>query len=69
MENLERNIEDAASHITNAAARSKLLFDQKEFERRRMDEILIPASGKMVLLDKLLPKLYKEGHKVSAYMI
>jgi len=66
MENLERNIEDAASHITNAAARSKLLFDQKEFERRRMDEILIPASGKMVLLDKLLPKLYKEGHKVSA---
>jgi hypothetical protein len=27
---------------------------------------LIPASGKMVLLDKLLPKLYKEGHKVSA---
>ena len=69
MENLERNIEDAASHITNAAARSKLLFDQKEFERRRMDEILIPASGKMVLLDKLLPKLYKEGHKVSTYLI
>jgi len=66
MENLERNIEDAASHITNAAARSKLLFDQKEFERRRMEEILIPASGKMVLLDKLLPKLYKEGHKVSS---
>ena len=41
------------------------MFDQNEFERRRMEEIMIPASGKMVLLDKLLPKLQKEGHKVG----
>lgn len=40
-------------------------FDRKEFERRRMDEVLVPSSGKMVLIDKLLPKLRKEGHKVS----
>jgi SNF2 family DNA or RNA helicase len=26
---------------------------------------LIQSSGKMVLLDKLLPKLKREGHKVS----
>ena len=26
---------------------------------------MIAASGKMVLLDKLLPKLKREGHKVS----
>ena len=40
-------------------------FDQRSFERKRMEEILIPTSGKMVLIDKLLPKLQKEGHKVS----
>jgi SNF2 family DNA or RNA helicase len=39
-------------------------FDRKDFERRRIDEVLIPSSGKMVLIDKLLPKLRKEGHKV-----
>ena len=32
-----------------------------------MEEILIPSSGKMVLLDKLLPKLQKEGHKVLIF--
>jgi len=26
-------------------------------ERRRMEESVIPISGKMVLIDKLLPKL------------
>jgi chromodomain-helicase-DNA-binding protein 7 len=64
MENLEKNIEEAIAHTSSSAARAKLMFDQKEFERRRMEEIMIPASGKMVLLDKLLPKLQKEGHKV-----
>jgi hypothetical protein len=66
MENLEKNIEEAAEKLS-ASARSKLLFDQKEFERKRMDEVLIPSSGKMVLLDKLLPKLRKEGHKVLIF--
>ena len=39
-------------------------LDQKMFQQQRIEEGLIPSSGKMVLLDKLLPKLRKEGHKV-----
>lgn len=35
-----------------------------EYERRRMEQYVIPTSGKMVLIDKLLPKLLKEKHKV-----
>jgi hypothetical protein len=30
-------------------------------------ELLMHASGKMVLLGKLLPKLRSEGHKVGAF--
>jgi hypothetical protein len=37
------------------------------YDNRRMTEVLVPSSGKMVLLDKLLPKLKKEGHKVSGW--
>lgn len=67
MENLEGSMEDEAeSNRVSSAARSKLLFDNNEFERRRMETIMIPASGKMVLLDKLLPKLRNEGHKVRS---
>ena len=65
MENLEKTIDDTVATTSNSATRAKLMFDQNEFERRRMEEIMIPASGKMVLLDKLLPKLQKEGHKVG----
>eukprot|EP00601_Ochromonadales_sp_CCMP2298_P021910 CAMPEP_0173321264 /NCGR_PEP_ID=MMETSP1143-20121109/29311_1 /TAXON_ID=483371 /ORGANISM="non described non described, Strain CCMP2298" /LENGTH=703 /DNA_ID=CAMNT_0014264991 /DNA_START=1 /DNA_END=2108 /DNA_ORIENTATION=+ len=36
-------------------------------EMENLEEILIPASGKMVLLDKLLPKLKNEGHKVLIF--
>ena len=39
----------------------------KEYQRRRMEENIIPTSGKMVLLDKLLPKLKAEGHKVLIF--
>lgn len=67
MENVEAKLEEEASSKASGAARSMLLFDQKEFERRRMEQVLIPSSGKMVLLDKLLPKLRKEGHKVRSY--
>ena len=28
---------------------------------------LVPSSGKMVLIDKLLPKLRREGHKVLVF--
>ena len=38
---------------------------QQLYNSRRMTEVLIPSSGKMVLIDKLLPKLKKEGHKVG----
>jgi len=31
----------------------------------RLEKGLIHTSGKMVLLDKLLPKLKSEGHKVN----
>ena len=65
METLEKVVEDAAfEKLKSKAQTANLVFDQKEFERRRMEEVLIPASGKMVLLDKLLPKLRKESHKV-----
>ena len=32
-----------------------------------MKKYMIPCSGKMVLLDKLLPKLKREGHKVLIF--
>ena len=53
-------------------ARTGSAFDQqkardKEYQRERMDKSFIPSSGKMVLLDKLLPKLRKEGHKVLIF--
>ena len=61
MENLEKNILDTMNtqHIKK--------FDKKKFEEQRMNDILIPTSGKMVLIDKLLPKLRKEGHKVLIF--
>jgi hypothetical protein len=64
MEMLEKSVEDATLAMKPKLNRANLVFDQKEFERRRMEEILIPSSGKMFLLDKLLPKLRKENHKV-----
>lgn len=40
-------------------------FDKPLFDKKRVEDKLVPTSGKMVLLDKLLPKLKKEGHKVN----
>jgi SNF2 family DNA or RNA helicase len=37
---------------------------QQLYTQKRFNEIMVPSSGKMVLLDKLLPKLKNEGHKV-----
>jgi hypothetical protein len=68
MEDVELQLEEeAANSRTSSIIRTKLLFDQQEFEKRRMEQRLIPSSGKMVLLDKLLPKLLKEGHKVLIF--
>ncbi len=38
-----------------------------EFDGKRITDSLIPNSGKMVLIDKLLPKLLREGHKVLIF--
>lgn len=46
---------------------SDAVINKEEFERRRMTEGIIPTSGKMVLVDKLLPKLREEGHKVLIF--
>jgi len=36
-----------------------------ELDRERTERGLVASSGKMVLIDKLLPKLKRENHKVS----
>lgn len=42
-------------------------FDDELFEKRRMMDYIIKHSGKMVLLNKLLPKLRTEKHKVLIF--
>ena len=62
MDSIERKI-DSHQDLQNLATRQK----DKEYRKRRMEDVFIPTSGKMVLLDKLLPKLRKEGHKVLIF--
>ena len=64
MENLEKKIMDEVSGYAGSHNRK---IDTKLFDKRRMEEIMIPSSGKLVLIDKLLPKLKKEGHKVLIF--
>jgi len=60
-------IKNPAMHV-GAAKKKKFKSElDKEYQRRRMEENIIPTSGKMVLLDKLLPKLKSEGHKVLIF--
>lgn len=40
-------------------------FDAHAYKKKRIEDFLIQTSGKMVLIDKLLPKLKAEGHKVK----
>lgn len=42
------------------------MFYQQSVAGQQLSEVqqLVQASGKMVLMDKLLPKLRAEGHKV-----
>ena len=42
-------------------------LDYQKLKQLRLEKGLIHTSGKMVLLDKLLPKLKSEGHKVGAF--
>lgn len=47
-------------------AEFKIVADfQNRFPDRDISEALIQASGKLVLVDKLLPKLKENGHKVT----
>jgi chromodomain-helicase-DNA-binding protein 7 len=75
MDNLEKTLlEDAKRGALDPSALGasptglvKKSLLQQLFERKRMLDVLIPSSGKMVLVDKLLPKLKKEGHKVLIF--
>jgi hypothetical protein len=57
---------DAALESESTTERKKGgSFDAHGFRKKRIEDFLIQTSGKMVLVDKLLPKLKAEGHKVS----
>ncbi len=45
----------------------KGMLSEKEVARARLERGLVQSSGKMILLDKLLPKLKSEGHKVLIF--
>ena len=64
MEGLETKIREEVSMYGNSRQKN---IDNKLFDKKRMEDILIPSSGKMVLIDKLLPKLRREGHKVLIF--
>ena len=68
---VEANADAASTGLTSFQLRERKMVkkkaEAKEYTRRRMEENIIPTSGKMVLLDKLLPKLRKEGHKVLIF--
>ena len=68
MENLDKILDEekqqSKSVKSNLTLKQAAIIEKREYEKRRMEEFLIPASGKLVLLDKLLPKLQREGHKV-----
>ena len=60
----DRDVKNFASAESRLEAKAKSRF---EFNRRRVEDFIVPTSGKMVLLDKLLPKLRDEGHKVLIF--
>ncbi len=45
----------------------KGVLSEKDVARARLERGLVQSSGKMILLDKLLPKLRSEGHKVLIF--
>lgn len=55
------------SLLNEAGAGGEAAVDWNSFDSRRVTDSMIPTSGKMVLLDKLLPKLRSEGHKVLIF--
>jgi superfamily II DNA or RNA helicase len=68
LDNLQTELLDHEAILVDGQSRAEAnSLVKKEYLRRRMNESLIPMSGKMVLLDKLLPKLRREGHKVLIF--
>ena len=53
--------------VESAAKRAQLGEPGPETEGNLLEHGLVYTSGKMVLLDKLLPKLKSEGHKVLLF--
>jgi SNF2 family DNA or RNA helicase len=49
------------------ASLGKAAFIQSTWDEERVSKGIVMSSGKMVLLDKLLPKLKREGHKVLIF--
>ena len=61
MDELEANLEEDLGPSGTPAER------ERELLRLRLEGGVVAASGKMVLLDKLLPKLRREGHRVLVF--
>ena len=61
---LIHGVEETEMETLSQAIEQERGSSKNAFNSRRMEDVLIPTSGKMVLIDKLLPKLKKEGHKV-----
>jgi chromodomain-helicase-DNA-binding protein 7 len=53
--------------IENNNKKKRIADDNETWDRERLMQGLVPSSGKMVLIDKLLPKLRREGHKVLVF--
>lgn len=53
-------------HVTHTVGAEQKIVDEFKlhYPLRPVTDSLIQASGKLVLIDKLLPKLREKGHKV-----
>jgi SNF2 family DNA or RNA helicase len=63
------NTDTATATATTVAtvALNNTLSRNEQLAHERLEKGLVESSGKMVLLDKLLPKLKREGHKVLLF--
>lgn len=48
-------------------AEDNILFEQQARDHEQLLAALVGSSGKMVLIDKLLPRLKQGGHKVLIF--
>ena len=61
------NLDISMHHEAIEEKKKGRVFDAHEYKKKRIADFLIQTSGKMVLIDKLLPKLKSEGHKVTFF--